>query len=332
MVSRKSNKFFLIITLLLLIRTLYGAPTLSWETDYQQALAKGHVEKKPLLLYFTGSDWSGWGMKMKKEVLDSEAFQSAITPNFVCVEIDFPQYKLLSSEKIAQNRKLKEQFQVKEYPSLILLDSKQREIVRLGYLPASGEQLASDLLRIVQQDTKLQEGLLRLHELNPTQLCELYQFAQELQQSDAIDSVFEAGLKNNDPFFLLEKYRLLVEKGQITSVEGKSLRNQLLDSNAPHIHFTVATIEFQELAKKASKIKDLQEVVKPLEDYLAHFGEKDSGNVWRIEMMIAQFYLELDEWKTALQHAEIAYQSAPKAMQGTIEHSLNYIRDQSAAR
>ena len=66
----------------------------------------------------------------------------------------------------------------------------------------------------------------------------------------------------------------------------------------------------------------------PLIEYLAHFGETDQKNIWRIEMMIAEMYLDADKWDEALEHAEKAYQAAPEAMHKEIAHSLNYIRSQ----
>ncbi|MFZ0564698.1 MAG: thioredoxin family protein [Chlamydiales bacterium] len=310
----------------LAILVMVASPIFGWTTQYQEALEQGSRENKPLLLYFTGSDWSGWGMKMKNEILDSKAFKEKTASSFICVEIDFPQHKSLSAEEASQNTLLKERFRVKEYPALILIDPEEREIVRLGYLPESGEQLANDLLRIVKQDGRLCQGLTKLDALSDSELFEIYYLAQELGRTDAIDTILEAGLKLNDTFFQLEKYRLLVETGKMDSAEGRSLKEQLLANEAASIHFRVATIEFQELAKKPAENR--QKAIQPLEDYLARFKDKDPENVWRIEMMIAQFYLESDEWRTALKHAEIAHQTAPPTMRPTIEHSLNYIRDQ----
>lgn len=301
--------------------------SIAWETDYVSALEKSRNESKPLLLFFTGSDWSGLSMKMKNEILDSDSFQSPISSSFICVEIDFPQHKGLSSQKQDQNLHLKNQFHVEDYPALVLIDSNEREILRLGYVSESGSQLAEDLVRVIEQDKQLIQGLAHLNP-NPLQLKRLYQTAQELRRQEAIENILAAGVLTEDPFFLLEKYRLLVEKGEMDSSEASSIRGKLTNQEDYQIHFTIALVEFQELAKRATGMEGRNRVIKPLEDYLSRFGETDQENVWRIEMMIAQFYLEADEWRSALKHAETAYEAAPLQMREEIKHSLKYIKEQ----
>jgi hypothetical protein len=41
---------------------------LGWLTDYKKALETESREKKAVLLDFTGSDWCGWGIKLRKEI------------------------------------------------------------------------------------------------------------------------------------------------------------------------------------------------------------------------------------------------------------------------
>lgn len=292
----------------------------AWENSYTKAHAESVEDGKPLLLFFTGSDWSGLAMKMKNEVLDSPSFQKKISSQFHLVEVDFPVHTLLPLTQQEVNLNLKRRFQIDEYPVLLLLDSKEREITRIGYLPENGDQLAEELLHIVAQDTELCAGLNSLpHEENA--LRHLYELSQSLGRIEASQSILEAGLTAEIPFFQLEQYRLCVEEGK----EAAVLREKLLKSEDYQVHFTLTLIDFQ---ARANTLRDPREVIRPLENYLERFGERDQENRWRIEMMIAQFYLDADEWKTALKHAETAYQSAPGSMRGEIENSLHYIRDQ----
>lgn len=308
------------ILLLFVVLASQGYATIDWETDYPKAVEVSVEDKKPLLLFFTGSDWSGLGMKMKKEVLDSAAFQEKIGSQFHCLEIDFPKHTSLSAEKKEQNVALKERFGVEEYPLLLLLDPREREIVRMGYLPENGEQLAAELLHVVTQDAELRRELKKLPKEEEA-LCRLYQIAQVLTRLEAQEVILAAGVEIEAPFFLLERYRLLVEEGK----DAQALREKLLEREDYQVHFTVAMIDFQQ---RASTMEDPREVIKPLESYLERFADKDAQNVWRIEMMIAQFYLDDDEWGVALKHAETAYEAAPKTMRSDIENSLIYIRDQ----
>ncbi|NGX61710.1 MAG: Disulfide bond reductase DsbH [Chlamydiae bacterium] len=299
---------------------------LSWQTNYPKALTQAKKEERSLLIFFSGSDWSGTGMRMKKEILDSPDFAKALGNQFVFVEVDFPKHSELPPKRAHQNEKLKNRFQIEEYPSLVLIDSSEREILRLGYLPESGAQLGEDLIRIVEQDRKLCKGLEKLPQ-EVDKLKELYQYALELTRPDALDQVLQVGCETGDRFFLLERYRKYVEDGMMYCQEAKKIRKSLLEEESHDTYFTVALIDFQDLSKRTSKLESRDQAVEPLEEYLSHFKETDRENVWRIEMMMAQFFLETDDWNRALEHAETAFESAPDAMKPDILHSLTYIRE-----
>lgn len=294
----------------------------SWESDYATALIASRKEEKPLLLFFSGSDWSGESMKLRREVLDSDPFHQVIRDRFICIELDFPKHSALDPAVARANKKLKERFAINTLPALLLLDPSGRQIARMGYVPETGVQLAHDLIRIVAQDRELNEGLAHI-EQRPTKLRRLYQLAQDLSRADAIERVLAAGYSTEEPYFLVEGYRHLVQEGRMESDQAANLRAYLLKQPERQIHYTVALIDFQELASRAI---EPQLVTKPLEEYLARHAKDDHENVWQVEMMMAQFYLEANDWQRALHYAELAYQSAPEQKQAIVEHSLNYIR------
>jgi protein disulfide-isomerase len=317
---------------LLLFATLPLGATIEWQTDYEKVRSTGEKENKPLLLFFNGSDWAGSAMKMKHEILNTPAFQEKIAPQFVCMEVDFPMHTPPVPVVAEQNLELKKRFKVQELPSLLLLDARERVIAQIGYLPVSGEQLACNLLKIVEQDAELCAGLQHLNDPSATPLVlkKLYQLAQELGCGPASEQILEAGLKTEDPYFCLERYRLLVEKGEMKNEETVALRQKLLGFdpesefvNGQGIPFTLALIDFQELSQKNY---EAEIAAQPLIEYLARFGKNDQKNIWRIEMMIAEIYLAADQWEEALKHAEQAYQASPEALHEEIAHSLDYIR------
>lgn len=110
--------------------------TANWMTDYKAALALAAKENKKVLLDFTGSDWCGWCIRLKKETFNMPAFKDYADKNLILVEVDFPQGKTLSPEVTAQNNALQEQFRVEGFPTLVLLDSQGKMIKQnSGYLP-----------------------------------------------------------------------------------------------------------------------------------------------------------------------------------------------------
>lgn len=307
---------------------------ISWLTNYEEALVLSQKECKPLLIYFTASDWSGWCMKVKKEILDTDDFQRLVAERFICVEIDFPFYKLLPTEQIERNQELKEKLEISEYPRIVLVTPDERILTKVGYLPGGGENYGSYLLKILRQDDKLTEAMKHLEEksFSIAKLEKYYKRAKESQREEEAQKILSFGLKQENPlFFLLEKYRLLMEEGKYQQEETAQVRKELLEkdpNNEKGIQFSLALIDFQELSAQLSIHQDPKAVILPLEQYIEKFGARDLENVWRVEMMIAQFYLDYDENIKALHHAETAFESAPDQIKPEIKRSLDYIKKQ----
>jgi protein disulfide-isomerase len=113
-----------------------------WITDYDAGLTQAGKEDKMVLLDFTGSDWCGWCIKLVKSTFSKPEFQKFAAANLVLVELDYPQGKEQSAEVKAQNEKLSKQYGVEGFPTLVLLNSKGKEIARnVGYLAGGPEGL-----------------------------------------------------------------------------------------------------------------------------------------------------------------------------------------------
>lgn len=96
---------------------------LTWHTDLQKAVSISQKEKKPIMLFFTGSDWCGWCHKLQKEVFYQEEFVKWAKETVVLVEVDFPSskgeaYKKQTDEIRQQNNLLQQQFSVRGYPTV----------------------------------------------------------------------------------------------------------------------------------------------------------------------------------------------------------------------
>ena len=106
----------------------------TWLTDLPKAEAQAKAENKIVLMDFTGSDWCGWCIKFKKEVLDTAEFQDYAAKNVVLVELDFPRKKVQSADLKKANAALKDQYNIHGFPTLVVLDKDGKEIGRqVGY-------------------------------------------------------------------------------------------------------------------------------------------------------------------------------------------------------
>jgi protein disulfide-isomerase len=118
----------------------------AWLTDLPQAQAQAKTENKIVLMDFTGSDWCGWCMKFKKEVLDTKPFQDYAAKNVVLVELDFPHQKEQSDDLKKANAALKAKYKITGFPTFVVLDQQGKEIGRqVGYKPGGPEAFIASL-------------------------------------------------------------------------------------------------------------------------------------------------------------------------------------------
>lgn len=140
-------KIALTISLLLLTA---GA---DWITDMDSAKHVAAENHKQILLNFSGSDWCGPCIKMKKEVFESEAFMSIANDKLVLVRADFPRLKknMLSAEQTKHNEMLADKYNPEgKFPLTLLLDADGNVIEKWdGYVFASQEEFIADLRQAI---------------------------------------------------------------------------------------------------------------------------------------------------------------------------------------
>ena len=135
---------------LLAIIPAAAAPT--WLTDLDEAKKVAAKEKKDILVDFTGSDWCGWCIKLKKEVFDLPAFEAA-TKKFVLVELDFPNKKPQSDEVKAKNRAAQKTYGITGFPTILLMDAQGEVYARTGYQAGGPEKYVAHLQELTKQNT-----------------------------------------------------------------------------------------------------------------------------------------------------------------------------------
>lgn len=109
----------ILITLLLVIGSYaVEAQELVWNNNLNKAMEISKKTKKPLMLFFTGSDWCGWCIRLQTEVFKKPEFVTWAKDNVVLVELDFPRRTALSAELTAQNNELQQFFAVQGYPTV----------------------------------------------------------------------------------------------------------------------------------------------------------------------------------------------------------------------
>lgn len=110
----------------LVLLLLVALTTTQWEPDFENAKKTAINEHKLILLNFSGSDWCGPCIMLRKDYIDSEAFQDMAKDNLVLVNADFPRKKKnqLTELQVKRNEALAEKYnKAGQFPYTLLLDS-----------------------------------------------------------------------------------------------------------------------------------------------------------------------------------------------------------------
>ena len=311
-------------------------PGVQWQTNYEEAVRQSKTASKPLVLFFTGSDWCGWCTKLDEEALGTKEFAEATANRFIFVKIDFPLYASQDPQIKAQNKQLQNKFSVRSFPTILILDPQQnQQIGTTGYRPGGGKSFADYLIKMVNDYSGYKQKISTLDssQFSGSALKQLYTKSLELKLSDDTKKIMNKGLSSTEsPYFLTEKYRSFANDGEIHTKEALTVREQLIATdpkNEKHVHYQVALIEFQAFSKEMDKNNCKPEMaVTPLISYINTYGQKDKENLWRLNFIISQVYLDKNQMPSALKYAQESYDTAPSSVKPEIGLAVHNIRSQ----
>ena len=113
-------------------------PSREWHLTLESAQASAAKKNKKIYVLFTGSDWCGFCVKLKKEVLTNGRFKSYAKKNLELVYIDFPRKKKsMPAEQREYNSALRQKLGGGGgVPSALILDASGKVIGKVsGYRP-----------------------------------------------------------------------------------------------------------------------------------------------------------------------------------------------------
>jgi len=117
----------------------------------KSAVENAKDEGKFIYLSFVGSDWSVASKKWSEEILDSSAFKSFAEENLVLLELDARRKPPLKKLERAELQAMVIEFDIKTYPTFILLSSNGLELHRHGYLEVSAEEYTNALGTLISE-------------------------------------------------------------------------------------------------------------------------------------------------------------------------------------
>src|ERR1700759_2487596 len=97
----------------------------SWFVDFNAAKTEAAQNHKLILINFSGSDWCGPCIRLRKEILESATFENYAADHLVLVRADFPRQKKnqLSKEQVKLNEALADKYNPDgKFPYTLLVD------------------------------------------------------------------------------------------------------------------------------------------------------------------------------------------------------------------
>ena len=117
---------------------LFSSLNTVWSTDFGKAKTEAASSNKLIVLNFSGSDWCGPCIRLKKVIFESDAFETYSSEKLVLVNADFPRYKKnqLSKEQVKENENLAEKYNSSgKFPFTVLLDANGKVLKQWEGLP-----------------------------------------------------------------------------------------------------------------------------------------------------------------------------------------------------
>lgn len=140
--------------LLLICVAFIIAPGTTWMGDINTAKTEAAQQHKLILVNFSGSDWCGPCIRLRKEILESTQFEGYATDHLVLVRADFPRQKKnqLSKEQVKLNEALADKYNSEgKFPYTLLVDENGKVLKSWdGYPNETPEAFVGEIEKIMK--------------------------------------------------------------------------------------------------------------------------------------------------------------------------------------
>lgn len=125
------NRLILVVLIVTsgVIYSQENTTTLTWLTNIEKAKKISKKTKKPILVYFNGSDWCGPCIKLKEDFFNTNEFVEK-SNDLILVMIDKPRrVDIISEKQMEYNNKVITKYNPqKAFPKLVILNHKGKII------------------------------------------------------------------------------------------------------------------------------------------------------------------------------------------------------------
>ncbi len=104
---------------------------IKWEKTFKDAIEKANNEDKPILIYFTGSDWCGPCIQLDENLFHTKKFEEFSNENLVLYMANFPRNKdLVTPENAKINEELQKKYKQTSFPTILFINTKGEVLER----------------------------------------------------------------------------------------------------------------------------------------------------------------------------------------------------------
>src|SRR5258708_15175418 len=135
--------------LLIILLATTHLPNTTWLGDFNAATTEASKENKLILVNFSGSDWCGPCIRLRKEILESSTFEDYAKDHLVLVRADFPRQKKNQQDaaQVKRNEALADKYNPEGKFPFTLLVNKTGKVIKEwdGFPNESPEQFVSEI-------------------------------------------------------------------------------------------------------------------------------------------------------------------------------------------
>ncbi|MGB6221285.1 VWA domain-containing protein, partial [Haloferula sp.] len=162
--SREARKVFASLLIIVAATSTLRAQEEVY-APYQAALTEAKESDRPLMLLFTGSDWSEASIAFEREILRHESFTTWVSWRVVRLDLDLPRTGIEAEERKAR-RSLAAQFSIDGYPCTVFFNAATgEEIGRLHHEPDGPATWLRNADRILAGDKSASDSKAKIRDL-----------------------------------------------------------------------------------------------------------------------------------------------------------------------
>lgn len=186
-------------SIMILLGTALVAFPAEWLTSLPKAQKLAKVQQKLILVDFTGSDWCGPCIQLRRTVLDTPAFEKYAADSLILLEVDLPQRKDFDEKLKARNEALCKRFGVRGFPTVMVLTPEARVV---GGFPPEVKSVAEARKAMEQareSASLLDKALSAKAEQRAALLAQVYRNLPEGKSFDAARAVLLEQIRKASP-------------------------------------------------------------------------------------------------------------------------------------